>query len=285
MTPAGVDALLAALAEPFGEGEVKFRAGATSGNRALALAYIDSRVVMDRLDAVLGPINWQDHYEFLPDGSVLCKLSLRLAGEWVVKMDVGGESEQKDEGDRRKAAVSDALKRTAVKWGIGRYLYRLPQQWVDYDPQKKQLKSLPKLPAPQKTAQQPAPKQANGAAKPQPPDHRAYIARLEKWLVGLDVCAPDALFAAVAEKVSDGGSLDRLTEEGSRQATKQAEWSAREMFAGACSDRMAEIGVKELAAALDIAHIAAGATFATMSWHQLEKLLKVLREQPAAVAV
>jgi hypothetical protein len=41
-------------------------------------------------------------------------------------MDVGGPSEQPDEGDRVKAAFSDALKRAAVKFGIGRYLYRLP---------------------------------------------------------------------------------------------------------------------------------------------------------------
>jgi hypothetical protein len=50
------------------------------------------------------------------------------------KEDVGGQSEQPDEGDRRKAAFSDALKRAAVKFGIGRYLYRQKPQWVDWDP-------------------------------------------------------------------------------------------------------------------------------------------------------
>src|SRR5207249_11297034 len=66
--------------------------------------------------------------------------------EWSTKMDGGGQSEQPDEGDRRKAAFSDALKRAAVKFGIGRYLYRLPALWVDYDPAKKQLRSTPQLP-------------------------------------------------------------------------------------------------------------------------------------------
>src|SRR5262249_46259953 len=33
------------------------------------------------------------------------------------------------------------------KFGIGRYLYRLPAQWVDYDPAKKQITQLPQLPA------------------------------------------------------------------------------------------------------------------------------------------
>jgi hypothetical protein len=143
-----VEAVMEALAAPFERHEVKFRAGATSGSRALALAYIDARVIQDRLDDVLGAHNWQDEYECLPDGSVVCRLRLRLGGEWITKMDVGGPSEQPDEGDRRKAAFSDALKRAAVKFGVGRYLYRLPQAWVDYDPQKKQLKSHPELPGP-----------------------------------------------------------------------------------------------------------------------------------------
>jgi hypothetical protein len=64
---------------------------------------------------------------------------LKLGDQWITKMDVGGESEQPDGGDRRKAAFSDALKRAAVKFGIGRYLYRLPAQWLEYDPQKRQF--------------------------------------------------------------------------------------------------------------------------------------------------
>ena len=71
----------------------------------------------------------------------------RLGHEWITKSDVGGPSEQPDEGDRRKAAFSDALKRAAVKFGIGRYLYRLPNQWLDYDPQRRQFARPPTLPA------------------------------------------------------------------------------------------------------------------------------------------
>jgi len=38
------------------------------------------------------------------------------------------------------------MKRAAIKVGIGRYLYRLPRQWVDYDPQRKQFTRTPALP-------------------------------------------------------------------------------------------------------------------------------------------
>jgi hypothetical protein len=141
-----IEALTHALAAPFDPREVKFKPAVVSGNRALALAYIDARVIQDRLDEVVGVLGWQDEYECMPDGSVVCKLRLRLGDEWITKMDVGGPSEQPDEGDRRKAAFSDALKRAAVKFGIGRYLYRIPNQWVDYDPQKRQFVRTPQLP-------------------------------------------------------------------------------------------------------------------------------------------
>src|SRR5262249_52193601 len=46
--------LMAALAAAFEPAEVKFKPGVVSGNRALALPYVDARVVQDRLDDVLG---------------------------------------------------------------------------------------------------------------------------------------------------------------------------------------------------------------------------------------
>jgi hypothetical protein len=146
-SPPDVEALARALAAPFEPSEVRFKPAVVSGNRALALAYVDARAIQDRLDEVLGVMGWQDDYECLSDGSVVCRLRLRLGEEWVTKVDVGGPSEQPDGGDRLKAAFSDALKRAAVKFGVGRYLYRLPAQWVDYDPQRKTFVRPPALPA------------------------------------------------------------------------------------------------------------------------------------------
>ena len=95
--------------------------------------------VVSRLDRKRLPKKWRS-YPAPPE--------LQLIGdEWVTKMDVGGPSEQPDGGDRMKAAFSDALKRAAVKFGVGRYLYRLPSQWVDYDAHRKQFVRTPTLPA------------------------------------------------------------------------------------------------------------------------------------------
>lgn len=133
------------LCEPFDSQLVEWKPTNVKGDRCLALPYVDARVVMDRLDAIFGPAGWQDSYKILPSGAALCKLMCLIGGTWVTKMDVGAPSSQDDEGDRQKAAVSDAIKRTAVKFGIGRYLYRLPKTWVDYDARERKL-DAPLLP-------------------------------------------------------------------------------------------------------------------------------------------
>ncbi len=136
-----------ALTAPFPPDAVHFKPLAVKGNRALAAAYLDARAVMQRLDSVFGVGGWKDAYQLVAGGSVVCTLSVRVDGEWVEKTDVGSPSEQPDDGDKLKAAFSDALKRAAIKLGIGRYLYRLPRLWVDYDPQKREFVKPPLLPA------------------------------------------------------------------------------------------------------------------------------------------
>jgi hypothetical protein len=136
-----------ALARPFSAEEVRFKPQTISGNRALAVAFVDARVIMDRLDEVVGVDGWTDDYQRLDSGEVVCRLSVRLNGEWLTKVDVGGQSGQPDAGDRVKSAFSEALKRAAVKWGVARYLYRLPMTWCDYDPQRRQFVRPPQLPA------------------------------------------------------------------------------------------------------------------------------------------
>jgi hypothetical protein len=145
--PDQVSHIAGALGALFQPSEVKFKPAVISGNRALALAYVDVRAVQNRLDEVCGVAGWQDSYRVLPDGAVICRLRLKIGEQWVTKVDVGSPSGQPDNGDRTKAAFSDALKRAAVKFGVGRYLYRLPRQWCDYDPQKREFVRVPALPA------------------------------------------------------------------------------------------------------------------------------------------
>ncbi|MEQ9634640.1 MAG: Rad52/Rad22 family DNA repair protein [Devosia marina] len=123
--------LMTALAAPFPPNEIEWRVGSTKQDKSagLALAYLTARHVMDRLDETVGPTNWQDRYEFHGSRTV-CYLSIRIDGEWITKADGAGDSDVEAE----KGAISDALKRAAVKFGIGRYLYDLGNTWVDIEP-------------------------------------------------------------------------------------------------------------------------------------------------------
>lgn len=197
-------AVMAALAAPFSASEVRYKPAIVKGERCLAMAYVDARTIMDRLDAAVGVGGWSDDYDCLPDGSVVCRLRLLIGGEWVSKTDVGGQSEQPDEGDRRKAAFSDALKRAAVKFGIGRYLYRLEPQWVGYDPKTKRIVAPPVQAAPVKPvariAAKPAPPPAPAKAHPLPENGMELKSRLTAYdgqLAAKGACQRGELLSSV----------------------------------------------------------------------------------------
>lgn len=133
--------LLAALKEPFDPKAISWRVGATDKDKTkgIALAYIDARDVMKRLDDVMG-LNWQAKYPF----PGCCEIGLNVDGQWLWR--ANGADETDVEGV--KGQYSDAFKRAAVLWGIGRYLYYLPNVWVPIKPQGKSyaLDGQPKLP-------------------------------------------------------------------------------------------------------------------------------------------
>lgn len=118
------------LAAPFRPEAIHWRAQNVTernGGSALALAYIDARDVMDRLDEVCSPAGWKDSYTETVKGRVICELSILVPDlGWISKSDGAGDTDVEGE----KGAISDALKRAAVKWGIGRYLYDLGNVWA-----------------------------------------------------------------------------------------------------------------------------------------------------------
>ena len=104
-----------ALKRPFDPSKLKWRKGqGGSGD----LVYITARDVMDRLDQVFGVGGWSTKYEWIGN-RIVCKLSCEVQGVWITKSD--GADDSNIEG--AKGGLSDALKRSAVQWGIGRYLY------------------------------------------------------------------------------------------------------------------------------------------------------------------
>lgn len=120
----------AALKEPFPPDLIEWRVGSTTKDKSkgLALAYIDARTVMQRLDEVCGPENWQCDYPHAGQKTV-CRIGIRFKDEWIWKANGAGDSDIEAE----KGALSDAFKRAAVLWGIGQYLYDLESPWVTLD--------------------------------------------------------------------------------------------------------------------------------------------------------
>lgn len=101
--------------------------------------YVSSRAVMDRLDEVLGIGNWQTtnlemhstkekkfnkfkkEEEIVPLNGWTVGLMVRIEGEWITRYDGADLTDF----ESFKGGISGALKRAAVSFGIGRYLYRL----------------------------------------------------------------------------------------------------------------------------------------------------------------
>ncbi len=127
--------VLAKLSTPFPAAAVSWKPQTLTKDktRAMAVAYIDARDVMARLDEVVGPFNWQTkEAEVCGQHVTYLGLKHRFTGEWIWKSDLGfvGGSESENEDNQMKAAkgtASDGLKRAGVRWGIGRYLYALPK--------------------------------------------------------------------------------------------------------------------------------------------------------------
>lgn len=124
------------LAEPFAANDIEWRVqqSGLKGDKpwVRVLAYVTNRAIQQRLDDVVGHDRWKNEYEKAPDDGVLCGISIFVAArstvgeeprpaEWVTKYDGAANTQV----EAVKGGLSAAMKRAAVQWGIGRYLYQL----------------------------------------------------------------------------------------------------------------------------------------------------------------
>jgi hypothetical protein len=107
--------------------------------------YIDAREVMDRLDEVVGPEHWSTVFTVLDKDAAVVECRLTVHG--VTKADAGYPNNPGSDFEKEpfKAAYSDALKRAAVHFGIGRFLY-------EDGPVQRQAPRQPAPPMPQAAA-------------------------------------------------------------------------------------------------------------------------------------
>lgn len=113
--------------------------------KTIVVPYIDNRAVMNRLDSVFGSMEWKSSFE--PKNyevttktrdsithekriAMVCTLSIKTeSGEWVSKQDGADGTDI----ETFKGGISDAMKRCATQWGLGRELYDYPRVFVEGD--------------------------------------------------------------------------------------------------------------------------------------------------------
>lgn len=160
--------LLERLSAPFSPDRISWRVGPTTGDKSkgMALAYIDARDVQDRFNEVCGAA-WQNRFSHA-GAKTVCDIGVKIGDEWIWRADGAGDTDMEAE----KGSLSDAFKRAAVKWGVGRYLYDSQSPWVkivkhgnSYAIDESELAKLQKL-LPGSTAQTAAPdKSSPGVTK------------------------------------------------------------------------------------------------------------------------
>lgn len=117
--------------------------------KAMITFYLDARAVQHRLNEVLGVGGWSFSWtELEKDKGVHGKLTMYILSndlsnaknkdecvlQEVTREDVG-YANNTDKAEWYKDAVSDALKRCAVHFGVGHFLYALPNYWIDLEQQ------------------------------------------------------------------------------------------------------------------------------------------------------
>lgn len=127
--------LLEALKAPFRAEDIEWRAqradvGKDGKPYASLLAYIDARAIYDRLDEVCGPEGWWNQPpQYSNSGKGVNQgitIKLPETDEPVTKWDGADETSI----EAVKGGLSNAMKRAAVLWGIGRYLYEIEMVYV-----------------------------------------------------------------------------------------------------------------------------------------------------------
>jgi len=164
--------LHADLSQPFPETELRYRAGATTRDKtkAQALPYVDPRAYEDRLNEIV-PGSWEVTFEPWGEHRIICRLTIH-----GVTRSSTGEATDSPDGIAGTSAEAQAFKRACAKFGLGRYLYALTPQWVEYDATRKTVV------APARRRQEPTtdrrPSQATGIGRERAADMATALERV-----------------------------------------------------------------------------------------------------------
>lgn len=123
------------LSAPFDKATISVKVQSLSKDRtkAMLVCYLQHTDVYSRLEKVDPAWSAEITNESYKGDSIFIRVRLTLRG--VSRENVG-------EGQDAKSATSDAIKRAAMLFGVGRYLYDSETVWVPYNEQTDRFKSF-----------------------------------------------------------------------------------------------------------------------------------------------
>jgi hypothetical protein len=119
----------ATLTAPILPNEIEWRVQSqTSTGKLIVVPYINNRCVMHRFDAAFGPENWTSEFREIANGFI-CRLTVIIKDTNRIVHREDGASKTNIEPE--KGGISDAMKRAAVQFGLGRCLYDYPRVFIE----------------------------------------------------------------------------------------------------------------------------------------------------------
>lgn len=123
--------IMAILQSPFVPQDIEWRVQSSGYDKngkawAMVIPFVTNRAIQNRLDEVFGFDGWSN--EFIPITterglSFLCGISAGGVKKW--------DGADETDVENFKGGLSNAMKRSAVQFGIGRYLYKLSSCFAD----------------------------------------------------------------------------------------------------------------------------------------------------------
>ena len=114
------------LTAPIQPHEVEWRIQSKGNGKMTIVPYITNRCVMERFDKAFGAENWTSEFREISNG-FLCRLTVTINKREVYREDGASKTNIEPE----KGGISDAMKRAAVQFGLGRCLYDYPRVFIE----------------------------------------------------------------------------------------------------------------------------------------------------------
>lgn len=116
------------LTAPLQPSEMEWRVQQqTKTGKLIVVPYLTNRTVMERFDRQFGWSGWSNDIKEI-DGGFLCTITVTMPdGQMVSKTDGASRTDI----EPVKGGISDAMKRCAVQFGLGRDLYNFPRVFIE----------------------------------------------------------------------------------------------------------------------------------------------------------